>query len=359
MFEASPSPTPTQYTTTTDSTSFPRTISERNSIDEGSFPVIRGEREGSHETGGLEQRLEGLETVFPSDNGMVEGPLKAEGGLGITRQNHLTTSPIYTSGMDDLNMETYTDDTPLASDSHNEGVHGMPFFGREDTSNNRAHTQSQLYNQPQSQQKNFFSNNATIGDFQHIQPQRTPINIDVKPNVGNLQYGIGIGEAGPSTFAHHRPRSRGTTGSPSVSPVIARHGNFSKLGPLSSTNHVAASMPPPSPIGIRVGLTDGESDQAKSAPGSMKKPRRSAKPRASIASTSSVGDIGVNFAGMGLMSNGGGMVPPGMDMRLSYGMPFSAQTSTLPTPTGSNEDDESSRTKHWKVVHPPHMSLNK
>jgi len=285
----------------------------------------------------------------------MDGSVKPdEQPYAVAGQGLFLKGQAYDNSIGDMNMEAYADDTPLASNGR---TGRMSFFAQNQGTDNQAYLQinpNDMYSQNAAERLQL--PNGGVSTSQYVQHPRPPVNMDVKPNIG--QYGIGLGEAGPSSFTQRRPSSRGTTGSTSVSPVLARHGHFSKLAPLSSTNTVASSMPPPTPIGQRVGLTDGESDHARSAPGSLKKARRSAKPRSSIASTSSVGDIGANFAGMGLINDNGAM-SGGMGLRYPYDMPYSAHTSTLPTPTGSNEDEESYKTKHWKVVHPPPNTLNK
>jgi hypothetical protein len=354
MFEASPSPTATHSTTpSSDSASFPGTVSERNSIDEGNFPVIRGESDITEQLRRIDQATQAQEKATwrnPMDGSVKpdEQPYTAAG------QSLFVNSQAYGNSVGDMNMEAYADDTPLASTNR---AGRMSFFAQSQATDNQMYSQinpNEIYSQNMTERPQVPNDGLRNGQYMHH--PRPPPNMDVKPNIG--QYGIGSGEAGPSSFTQQRPSSRGTTGSTSVSPILARHGHFSKLAPLSSTNAVASSMPPPTPIGQRVGLTDGESDHARSAPGSLKKARRLAKPRSSIASTSSVGDIGANFAGMGLINDNGAM-SGGMGMRYPYGMPYSAHTSTLPTPTGSNEDEESYKTKHWKVVHPPPTTLNK
>lgn len=322
----------------------------------------------------------------------MDGPIKMEDGFVPGRTQGMQMNgghqQAYDSGLGNDGMDmAYTDDTPMASNP-NSNSNGTSFFNLDGMSANHQYTQNQpafMYNQPQAQPRNLFSNGSHgNGNGNNLdQTRHSPHRVDVKPNLDALHYSMGVGEPGPSSFAHHRPGSRGTAASSSVSPIMTRHGTF-RPSPMSQAIPVPvpASMPPPSPIGLRVGLTDAESDQARSVPGSgsNRKPRRSAKPRASIASTSSVGDIGANFAGMGLMNDhpnsgnhaglqhqqqqqhqhvpsgpGAGM---GQGMPFAYGIPYSAQTSTLPTPTGSNEEEDSS-TKHWKVSYPPHNSLNK
>lgn len=399
MIEASPSPTPTQYTATSaDSESLP-TISSRNSIedDRSPFPVIRfpgntPERQGGIDTAprGLAfkdhvEQEETMDGLVKMEDGLVHDvrghPGRAQGVQGNTHQHG------YENGTGDMHMELgYTDDTPMAA---NPNGNGTSFFNNLDGmpnvhDQNHSYTQNNpsfLYTQPQAQHRNLFSN-GNIGKTSgpYGSPRHSPHRIDVKPLT---QYGPSMGEPGPSSssFAQHRPGSRGTAASSSVSPVMARNNTF-RPAPLSQAVPVPASMPPPSPVGLRVGLTDAESDQARSVPGSNRKPRRSAKPRTSIASTSSVGDIGANFAGMGLMSDSSNNNNPvhgnphlqhrhqqqqhqqqvsagvGQGIPFPYGMPYSAQTSTMPTPTGSNEEDDSS-TKHWKVSCPPPSTLNK
>ena len=354
MFEPSPSPTATHSTTaSSDSASFPGTISERNSFDEGAFPLIQGESDTTEQLRRIDQATEAQEkaTWRNSMDGSVKPDVQPYTAAG---HSIFANGQVYDNTVSDMNMEAYADDTPLAS---NNRAGRMSFFAQNQVTDNQAYLQinpNDIYSQNPAERQQVPVDGVMNGQYMHH--ERSPANMDVKPNVG--QYGIGSSEAGPSSFAQQRPSSRGTTGSTSVSPVLARYGHFSKLAPLSSTNPVASSMPPPTPVGQRVGLTDGESDHARSAPGSLKKARRSAKPRSSIASTSSVGDIGANFAGMGLI-NDNGALSGGMGMRYPYGMPYSAHTSTLPTPTGSNEDEESYKTKHWKVVHPPPTTLNK
>ena len=351
------------------------------------YPVIRLPGDTPERQGVLDSARQSFDDV--EQRKAMDGPIKMESGLGHAggagraqgAQANTSHQQMYDSGLGDNSMETgYTDDTPMAS---NPNGNGTSFFNL-DGNNYVQNNPSFLYAQPQVQPRNLFSNGSGGNVINnHDQIRRSPHRLDVKPNMDPSHYGIGIGEPGPSTFAQHRPGSRGTAASSSVSPVMTRHGTF-RPAPMSQAVPVPASMPPPSPIGLRVGLTDAESDQAKSVPGSNKKPRRSAKPRASIASTSSVGDIGANFAGMGLMNDNGnnhnyqphhqnqhqqpqqqnmasglgGTAGMGHGMPFGYGMPYSTQTSTMPTPTGSNEEEDSS-TKHWKVSYPPHNTLNK
>jgi hypothetical protein len=348
MFEASPSPTPSHETSsTTDSASFPATISD-HSVDGVTVDYGFSDED-------LADILRGQD-FHSGNNNTYEGEPKKMPNVGRIQEN------VGVMGGGEMSMEIpHTDDTPMALDNI-PGKNASGFFLETERKptigmqplvsvTNGSLTPHNGIHPPH--------NNNSL--FTHVRQSPQPHHHQSYAHNNSLRdptkFSIGIGEPGPSNYAHPRPGSRGTSVSSSVSPIMSRHDNFRPMSSLQAEIN-RPFVPTPSSHGTRSVHSvneDVELDQK-----GTKRPKKATKPRSSVASASSVGGdiggIGLNFAGMGLMNSN---VHSGMGM--GYGHPmlaYSNQTSLMPTPNGSNEEDET-ETKHWTVVSPLPMTLNK
>lgn len=110
--------------------------------------------------------------------------------------------------------------------------------------------------------------------------------------------------------------------------------------------------------GMPIGQGGEPVEKARSVPGSLKKARKTTgkAPRTSLASNPSGDDTPSRIANRSATQAKLGMSPATGPSAARLGI-SSGRTSLMPTPAGSNEEEEENSTKDWKVVSPPAASL--